>query len=377
MRKINFKRTALFCMALMILCTTKMLAAMPINVGIVLPLHNNDGDGKRAVEYYRGLIMAADELKAEGVEVNFFAWNCHQDVNISSVLNEPNAAKCDIFFGPMYTKQLATVQAFAAKNDAKVIIPFSISNDPSSNYSNVFQVYQEPQFARTQYINKMYEVFKDNQFVVVGCNDANTTKGDFTAELRGYLNAKNMAYTITNLSTTDDLFVKAFNPTKQNVVVLNSSSNASLKAAFKKLDTLIQTHPELKVSMFGYTEWLTFVNDYEPFYHKYDVYIPTHSFYNPADPATRAFEAKYKKTYNCEMLSQYNPRFALLGYDHGRFFFRGFSKIGKTFPGVWANNDALQSRIHFAKVGQTGGMQNIGFKFIHFKKDNTTSALSF
>lgn len=374
---ISLKRTAFAFVTVMILCATEALAAMSINVGIVLPLHNNDGDGKRAVEYYRGLIMAADELKAEGVVVNFYAWNCFQEANMATILQDPNAAKCDIFFGPMYTKQLATLQAFAAKRDAKVIIPFSISNDPSSNYSNVFQIYQEPQFARTQYINKMYEVFKDYQVVVLGCNDANTTKGDFTAELRGFLNGKSMAYTITNLNTADDLFVKAFNPTKPNVVVLNSSSNASLKAAFKKLETLTTTHPELKVSMFGYTEWLTFANDYEPFYHKFDVYIPTHSFFNPADPATREFAAKYKNTYNCEMLSQYNPRFALLGYDHGRFFFRGFSKIGKTFPGVWANNDALQSRIHFAKVGQTGGMQNIGFKFIHYKKDKTTTAMSF
>ena len=31
------------------------VAAKAVNVGIVLPLHNVDGDGKRMTEYYRGL----------------------------------------------------------------------------------------------------------------------------------------------------------------------------------------------------------------------------------------------------------------------------------------------------------------------------------
>ena len=34
-----------------------------IKVGVMLPLHNVDGDGKRMVEYYRGLLIACDSLK--------------------------------------------------------------------------------------------------------------------------------------------------------------------------------------------------------------------------------------------------------------------------------------------------------------------------
>ena len=38
-----------------------------INVGIMLPLHNVDGDGERMTEYYRGLLLAFDELRSQGV----------------------------------------------------------------------------------------------------------------------------------------------------------------------------------------------------------------------------------------------------------------------------------------------------------------------
>ena len=33
-----------------------------IRVGVMLPLHDENGDGKRMVEYYRGVLMACDSL---------------------------------------------------------------------------------------------------------------------------------------------------------------------------------------------------------------------------------------------------------------------------------------------------------------------------
>ncbi len=374
----NFTKKAVFSiLALLVFCVTTAFAIVPINVGVMLPLHNDDGDGKRAIEYYRGLILAAEELKNEGVEVNFYAWNAHINADVSKILQDPNAKKCDFFFGPMYTKQLPALQSFAAANNAKVIIPFSINGDPASHYSNVFQIYQEPAFARTEAIKRFATQFSDCQVVVVGCDDANSTKGDFTAELRGLLTGRGMSYTLTSLATPNDLFVKAFNPKKRNVVVLNSSSNNSLKEAFRKLDALKSAHPELSVSMFGYTEWLTYAKDYAPMYHKFDMYIPTHSFFNADDPRVQKLMAKYKQQFNCEMMAQNNPRFGIMGYDHGRFFFRGFSKMGRDYKGIYANNDALQTRIYFGKVGATGGMQNISAKFIHYNTNKTMSIIEF
>lgn len=34
--------------------------ANTVNVGVMLPLHDVDGDGKRMVEFYRGILMACE-----------------------------------------------------------------------------------------------------------------------------------------------------------------------------------------------------------------------------------------------------------------------------------------------------------------------------
>ena len=43
--------------------TKAEVPAGALRVGVVLPLHNVDGDGRRMLEYYRGLLMACEDLK--------------------------------------------------------------------------------------------------------------------------------------------------------------------------------------------------------------------------------------------------------------------------------------------------------------------------
>ena len=53
-----------------------------IRLGVMLPLHDINGDGKRMVEYYRGVLMACDSLKKLGISVNVHAWNTPEDWDI-------------------------------------------------------------------------------------------------------------------------------------------------------------------------------------------------------------------------------------------------------------------------------------------------------
>ena len=77
-----------------------------IRVGVMLPLHNINGDGKRMVEYYRGILMACDSLKKTGLSIDVHAWNAAEDADMSMILQDPAAAKCDIIFGPLYSRRI-------------------------------------------------------------------------------------------------------------------------------------------------------------------------------------------------------------------------------------------------------------------------------
>ena len=93
-----------------------------VKIGVMLPLHDVDGDGKRMVEYYRGLLMACDELKQKGISTDVHAWNVPIDADIRTTLLQEGADKCDIIFGPLYTKQVAPLTGFCKTYGIKLVI---------------------------------------------------------------------------------------------------------------------------------------------------------------------------------------------------------------------------------------------------------------
>ena len=92
-----------------------------IRVGVMLPLHDDNGDGRRMVEYYRGVLMACDSLKKLGVSTDVFAWNLSEDGDVSKLLDDPNAAKLDLLIGPLYSKQVHAMSKFVEKHDIRMV----------------------------------------------------------------------------------------------------------------------------------------------------------------------------------------------------------------------------------------------------------------
>ena len=64
----------------------KVAASDAVKIGVMLPLHDVDGDGKRMVEYYRGLLMACNYLKKKGISTDVHAWNVPIDADIRATL---------------------------------------------------------------------------------------------------------------------------------------------------------------------------------------------------------------------------------------------------------------------------------------------------
>jgi len=349
-----------------------------VRVGVMLPLHDVDGDGRRMVEYYRGLLMGCDALKAKGLSVAVNAWNVPIDADIRQTLLDENAAKCDIIFGPLYTKQVKSLGDFCKRNDIKLVIPFSISGNDVASNDHIFQVYQPADDLNGDAVDAFLERFPNHHPVFIDCNDTTSKKGMFTFELRKRLEAKGITYNITNLKSSEVYFAKAFSNTKPNVVVLNTGRSPELNVAFAKLDGLTTTHPELAVSMFGYTEWLMYTKVYLNYFHKYDTYIPTTFYYNPLASATSRFEETYRTWFKSDMQTSL-PRFALTGYDHANFFIGGLHESGRSFAGTNGQSryKPLQTPLKFVRVAGKGGMQNDSFMLVHYKRNHEMESISY
>ncbi len=346
-------------------------------VGIMLPLHDVDGDGRRMVEYYRGFLLGCEELKQTGMNIDIHTWNVNIDANIADILKDPAVGQCNIIFGPLYSHQVRGLAEFCKARDIKLVIPFSIDGDDVARFGQIFQVWESPDKLNNSTIDAFQKRFSDSQPVFIDCNDKESKKGVFTFALRNRLANTNIPYTITNLNTSEEMFAKSFSRIKRNVVVLNSGTSPSLTVAIAKLNSLKNSDPSIKISLFGYTEWLMFADDKLEDFFRLDTYVPSNFYFNAIDSKTRSLEQSYARWFN-EPMQYALPRFGITGYDHAQFFLHGYDKHGKKFRGTKGQSTyvPLQNPLQFKQVS-TAGMQNEFFHLIHYSSQGNIESIAY
>ncbi len=348
-----------------------------IRVGIMLPLHKINGDGKRMIEYYRGFLMACDSLRANGISTDIRAWNVAEDSDINTFLQDPKAAACDVIVGPLYSKMVKPLADFATAHEIKVFIPFSINSHEILVNRNLMQVYQPQTEQNESVIDHFMERFSDTHPVFIDCNDTTSQKGIFTFGLRRKLEGKGIQYQITNLNSSDAMFFKSFSPTKQNMVILNTGRSKELNSAMAKLNGLRLSHPELRISVFGYTDWMLYTRHQLENFYKFDTYIPAPFYTNLQSPQTERIMLKYRWNFHTDMMNAL-PRFAITGFDHAYFLLKGIHLYGSNFTGGagMVGYTPIQTPLHFERIGN-GGLKNRSMVFVHYKPERKTEAIYF
>ncbi len=348
-----------------------------VRVGVMLPLHKINGDGKRMLEYYRGILMACDSLRANHISTDIRTWNVAEDTDIRTFLQDSKAADCDVIIGPLYSKMVKPLADFATEHDIKVFIPFSINSHEILVNRNLMQVYQPQTEQNESVIEHFMDRFSDTHPVFIDCNDTTSQKGIFTFGLRRKLDAKGIAYKITNLNSSDAMFFKSFSPTKRNMVILNTGRSKELNAAMAKLNGLRLSHPELRISVFGYTDWMLYTRHQLENFYKFDTYIPAPFYTNLSSPRTERIMQKYRWNFHTDMMSAL-PRFAITGFDHAYFLLKGIHMYGKNFTGGsgMVGYTPIQTPLHFERIGN-GGLKNRSMMFVHYQPERSVETIYF
>lgn len=367
--------------------TTQKPAASPatddvrsreVRVGVMLPLHDENGDGRRMVEYYRGVLMACDSLRQTGVSVDVHAWNVPEGADIKRTLKDKAAEKLDLIIGPLYSSQVKELGEFAKKHNIKVLIPFSINAPEVKTCPNLYQVYQSPDELNEATIGRFLERFAGYHAVFIDCNDTTSRKGSFTFGLRRRMETMGRPHSITNLKSSETQFAKAFSTTLPNVVVLNTGRSPELNVAFAKLNGFLANNPKLEITMFGYTEWMMYTKyDLDNFY-KFNVHIPATFYVNPLSWRTSRAEQKFRWNFHADM-QQALPRFALTGFDQAFFFIKGLKTKGAAFTGAKGSvgYTPIQTPLRFERVAQGGGYQNRSLLFVHYSPGRRVETINY
>lgn len=337
--------------------------ARQLRVGVLLPF-----DEARMVDFYRGLLMAADKVRRGGTTIDFFAWDSGK--NFSSALSKLDTlGSLDILFASPSASQTVAVAEACRQTGTRLVLPFSDAGMLGS-YPLAYAVAPSFQSIADGTAQLIGRFFADKNYIIVKSGLADTKGHQLTETLIQTLARKGVAIKTLNLDADDSAFETILQQNKDNWFMIDDSQAQSFHSLCARLKEFRRNHPAYHIALLGYPSWQVQMQTIQSDSLACDVYIPSTYFYNESDSRTKAFERAYGSAFRGQMSAD-SPRPAALGYDLGLYFLGGISIQGDTFEQMQGHlqQDPIQNRFDFKLVAPGMSLANGFVQLLHLLPD--------
>ncbi|MDR1545001.1 MAG: LysM peptidoglycan-binding domain-containing protein [Prevotellaceae bacterium] len=210
-----------------------------LKIACLLPFSNSSDQSvntERFTEFYKGSLLALEEVKANGVSVEVQTFDTDvTNERLTVILADNFLADVDIIIGPAYPEQVSTVAAFAKKNKIAQIVPFTSKVDKADKHEQLYQFNPESADIFPFVIDEFIDNFSKNNIIFINFTDKNDKGSQFAADLKKSLKSKNLKF--QEIQQGDNL--TSLLSDKQNIIVLATSNYeeiASFAPYYKTLD---------------------------------------------------------------------------------------------------------------------------------------------
>ena len=350
-------------------------AQATVKVGVLLPLKEQSARGMTFIEFYRGLLMAVDQVKQEGTNIDLYAFDCGtSETSMRQTLANPQLASVNVIFGPADAVQVASLSEYCKQHRIRMVLPF---NTPCSQVHTNPWIYQVGVAQELLYPGISTLVMKDLQnsnFVFYHSGEKDERGESFSNHLMQVLRLSNMQTTTLAAGGDEYAYDRAFNQFRQNVVISDNRSLSSLNKMLAGIKDYQARYPQYKIVLFGYPEWLTYAQTMIRDYYQFDTRIFSAYYRNPLSGRVVKFEQRYRDNFGSQSRLSY-PRAESLGYDLGYYFMHGLATLGpdrfETMQGT-LEQQPLQHTFRFERLGtENGGFANINVQLVHYTTNNT------
>lgn len=226
----------------------------PMRVCVSLPFDDKNNSIKSlCLNYYRGLLEAANEIKEQGVSMDFYTFSSGTDaVQISSAFSKNAPAGCDWLIGPYYPGQLLTFERFAEKENARWLIPFDYSGTAAYQNHRAYAARPPASYFYSDQAELLAEKFKSRHLILT-----DNQRQDESIALEILKSTKrNGSPTVSTLKLplSEKSLLKAISTQKPNVLVCDAQRPADLLRAARMVEALKATHPQISLSLYWCVE---------------------------------------------------------------------------------------------------------------------------
>ena len=307
-----------------------------LQVTLVLPFHVKGEVKENMVDFYRGVLLAMEDLKRDGYSIELSVFDTRSSAsNIADIVNfEPGFMDAQLIIGPVHEGDLRHVLSHDEANDVPVVTPLS---DMESLQSPVLFQLQAEERHRYDKLSELFDGSREVVTIYAGSND-----WDYATEVLSKcdtLQRRGLNYVFDRESFFYDRAADGSNGEEVNFEELMRSPEKRLFVVVASneidVDRILTTISSTKASIAGrglsygdYTvlgnrKWLNMKNiDRQSFFKNSVVFVvPYHAKRN--DEAIRYFDGRYIAAYGT-LPSMFSYR----GYDAAMIFCR------KMFTGI-------------------------------------------
>lgn len=347
-----------------------------IKVALLLPFMTNEprpsSNTQRFIEYYEGMLLAVDSLRNSGCSIELSVFDTGNGTKkIKEILKEDALKEANLIIGAVQNDQIAPVAEFAEKNNIKYVIPFTSKNDDVLSNANIFQVNTPHSYLYAKASQASCDLFANDNIILLKV-PGTEEKADFIKALKAEMKQRNISWReLTYSADTFPVEMEAMlSKDKRSVIIPTSGSLEALSKFKSPLRMLAETKPEFNITMFGYPEWQTYTNECLDDFFALNTYIYSFFYADNLSPEVSNFYSKYKTWYSKNLINIF-PKYGILGFDTGMFFFDAVRKYGANFENNLGNihYKGIQTCFDFERVNNWGGFINTSTFIVHYQSD--------
>jgi len=331
----------------------------------------------RSVEFYQGFLIALDAIQAStNLSFHLQVYDLSTTA-LPRILAMAALKDADLIVGPLDGKDIRPIAEFAEQHEINVITPFTFDLNLARRYSHLFQLNTSKTQMYSELTRDLQNRFADYTVVFLTDSLDLNHREDYAGVLRAELERTRHEYHDYAYSDPAALGVvdSVLQLGEKNVLYVPVTAGVStLRRMFPYLQYQRQFHLTDSLSsraVLGYPEWQLYAADFMEFFYDLDVYMFTKIYINPFDPEVQTFYNRFKYWYNKEPMPIY-PKYALLGYDVGKFFLTALVEHGARFEYYIENSlvETLQSVMAYRQF-DNGGFINKSLYLVHFTPQTT------
>ncbi len=330
------------------------------------------------VEMYEGILLAADTLRAMGLNINIHTFDIKNDtMGVTSLIGSGKLDHMDLIIGPVHTSNLAIVASYAGGLGIPVVSPVQLSNNNVlQNHPFLFLASSSLEVAQNAIARKMRDFYNCN-FVLIH-SDQEEENQDITRFRNLILNELSSIIPFEEIRLKDMIFYSrsvfgndsinrlahALSERTSNVVIIASDDTPVMSESITDIHTLSRKYD---LTVFGYPS-MRYLDNLD---HKicFDLGLMIYSPY--WIDYTQKDVLKFNSDFRTKFLTEPTEMsYAWQGYDILYYFLSGLAMYGKEFishPEIH-NPDLLHTEFDFRHKTNNDGFENQKLFLIRYSK---------